>query len=289
MNKKYFVTSDIHSFYDEFRSALKEAGYKKRNKDHILIICGDLLDRGPKSIQTIEFLKSIPKSRRILIRGNHELLFKELLEKKFPESHDFTNGTVKTFCQLADMDDRILRNSNYISDILLCKGELDYDEKLVYKNKLDYWKEVVKKVKELKLVEWFNSEDWFDYYELDNYIFVHSFIPLKIKEEYKGLLVHGFPLGHKCYEYDSDWRNSFDWYDAMWGCPYNKFKDGLFDEEIKKGKVLVCGHWHTSDFYAKVNNDYTKYDCPIYYSDNLIALDACTASTYRVNVLVIEK
>lgn len=42
MNKKYFVISDPHSFYMEMKTALFKAGFRKSNKEHILIVCGDL-------------------------------------------------------------------------------------------------------------------------------------------------------------------------------------------------------------------------------------------------------
>lgn len=285
MSKKYFITSDLHSFYTEFRSALKETGYNKRDKNHVLIICGDIFDRGSQSRELLKFLKSIPKSRRILVRGNHELLFKELLKKSFPDSYDFSNGTVKTFCQLAEMSERPLNTSDYFFEIYLSDNRSNYNKMI------SYWKEVVSKVKELKIAEWFDSNEWVNYYELDNYIFVHSFIPTVIKKEYeRESLLFGYQLSDSCYEYDPNWRSSYNWEEAMWVCPWRKYKDGQFDEETKKGKILVCGHWHTSDFYAGLNNDYTKlYYCPIYYSDHLIGLDACTAITKRVNVLVIEK
>ena len=98
---KYFVVSDIHSFYSELKKALDIAGFNKRNKDHTLIVCGDIFDRGPETVKLYKFLTSIPKKRCILIKGNHELLYEKLLEKKLPESYDFSNHTVDTFCQIA--------------------------------------------------------------------------------------------------------------------------------------------------------------------------------------------
>ena len=105
---KYFVVSDIHSFYSELKKALDIAGFNKRNKDHILIVCGDIFDRGPDTLSVYKFLTSIPKKRCILIKGNHELLYEKLLEKRFPEGHDFSNHTVDTFCQIAGYDLEIL-------------------------------------------------------------------------------------------------------------------------------------------------------------------------------------
>ena len=53
--KTYFVCSDIHGFYKEWVKSLKEAGFNKNNPEHILIVLGDIFDRGirisPKSLQ----------------------------------------------------------------------------------------------------------------------------------------------------------------------------------------------------------------------------------------------
>ena len=44
--KTYFVCSDIHGFYKEWMKSLKEAGFNKNNPEHILIVLGDVFDRG---------------------------------------------------------------------------------------------------------------------------------------------------------------------------------------------------------------------------------------------------
>ena len=41
---KFFVVSDIHGFYNELIKAVSSAGFDKNNKNHTLIICGDLFD-----------------------------------------------------------------------------------------------------------------------------------------------------------------------------------------------------------------------------------------------------
>ena len=49
---KYFVSSDIHGFYDEWILALKNKGFDIKNPNHKIIICGDIFDRGrqPKKL-----------------------------------------------------------------------------------------------------------------------------------------------------------------------------------------------------------------------------------------------
>ena len=75
MSKKFFVTSDVHSFLDELIAALTEKGFEMDNKDHILCICGDLFDRGTQPRKLFEFVKELQaQDRLIYVTGNHESL-----------------------------------------------------------------------------------------------------------------------------------------------------------------------------------------------------------------------
>lgn len=279
---KYFVVSDIHNFYTELRRALRRAGFDKRNKEHVLIVCGDIVDRGPDALKVYKFIRSIPKSRRVLIKGNHEYLYLALLKKSYPQGHDFSNGTVDTFCQIAghylyvDEPDEKVTMSDYLETSDYPDYELDED----YQEKHSLWEDIRNAVSESDFTKWLQSDEWRDYYELNKFIFVHSFIPVKN------------------WAYDPDWRNSKDWEEASWGCPFKQYKQGLFDEEIKKGKVLVCGHWHTGDFYMSLKHIFTyDHSCaPIYYSKNLIGIDGGVTYDYfkdkynhPQNVLVIDE
>ena len=55
------MASDIHSFYTPFIKELNKTGFDLNNEEHILIICGDLFDRGSESLKLYEFIKSLPK------------------------------------------------------------------------------------------------------------------------------------------------------------------------------------------------------------------------------------
>ena len=46
--KKYFVASDIHSFYTTFIKELTKTGFDLNNEAHIIIIFGDLFDTSIK-------------------------------------------------------------------------------------------------------------------------------------------------------------------------------------------------------------------------------------------------
>ena len=98
---RYFIVSDIHSFYDELIAALKEKGFNK--EEDTLVVAGDIFDRGSKPRQVYNFLKKL--KNKILIKGNHEELYLDLLKRGYPEWHDYHNGTEETFAILFGEDE----------------------------------------------------------------------------------------------------------------------------------------------------------------------------------------
>ena len=278
---KYFVVSDIHSDYTGLKTALKNAGFNKNNKNHTLIVLGDCFDRFSETVELYKFLTSIPKKRCILIKGNHELLYEELLEKSFPESHDFSNHTVDTFCQIAGYD----------PEILTPKYWRKFDD-VPHERIRQAWQEILTEVKQSPITAWLKSSRWKYWHEVGNYIFVHSFIPLKNLDHMPAYYTYNRKFG-----YFKDWRETatnFELEDATWGCPYQQYIDGYFKEEAANGKILVCGHWVVTDFRQHINNKWSE-DTSIYKFENIIGLD-CGVWKYRdtkayyhpQNVLVIN-
>ena len=104
-----------------------------------------------------------------------------------------------------------------------------------------------------------------DYYETKKFVFVHSTIPLK-----------------------EDWRlaHAQEWKDARWSNPFE------FWEQVKiENKTVIFGHWHTS--WARTRDEICSEWGPDscfepYDGGDFIGLDACTAYTKKVNVLVLE-
>lgn len=289
---KYFVVSDIHSFYTELNTSLKKCGFDKRNPDHTLIVCGDVFDRGGETIEVYKFLKSIPKKRCILIKGNHEQLYFELLNKVYPQDYDFSNGTVRTFCQIAGYelnDEDISKSAPH--DLALPERHFHFIAHHYESSTSlgDLWKKIQTAVKKSEITKWLQSTQWINYYELDKYIFVHSFIPLIWQEE-RGLteqycIYYGWT---KFFTEHPNWRKASnkEWSNATWGCAYTFFDAGLFNQELEKNKVLVCGHYKCSAF----NKHYLNRDVhDLYYGKNLIAIDATTALSRQVNVFIIDE
>lgn len=248
---KFFVVSDIHSFFTPLKEALDRAGFEKDNPDHCLVSCGDAFDRGSESEEVLHFLMSL--ERNILVKGNHDLLLEDLCMREFPYSHDFSNGTTRTVNDIGGAGE------GYPFDDC-CRNT--WNRTAAYRNLL------------------------VNYFETENYIFVHSWVPLKCLDD-----MPKHYIKNRQFEYDPGWRNAdrASWEQAMWGNPFELAEHGL----NQTGKILVAGHWHCSTGWAKKEGrsefgDDAKWD--IYYDEKnkFIAIDKCTAHTGKVNVLVIE-
>lgn len=154
------------------------------------------------------------------------------------------------------------------------------------------WQEILTEVKQSPITTWLQSNRWKYWHEVGNYIFVHSFIPLKNLDHMPAYYTYNRKFG-----YFKDWRETatnFELEDATWGCPYQQYIDGYFKKEAANGKILVCGHWVVTDFRQHINNKWSE-DTSIYKFENIIGLD-CGVWKYRdtkayyhpQNVLVID-
>ena len=238
---KFFVTSDIHSFYTPFKKTLDEKGFDPNNENHWLIVCGDCFDRGDESKELLKYLMSL--DRKILIKGNHDILLEDCCMREFPYSYDKHNGTTKTIEELG----------GYIKGV-------PFDEccQMTW-NRLARYRELL-----------------VNYFETQNYIFVHSWIPIISQNG-------GF------YKYDKNWRNATNnqWELAMWSNPFEMAEQGLLPD-----KKLIFGHFHTSFPRAKYEGGEefgSEANFDIYYGDGYIAIDGCIAAyNGQINILKIE-
>ena len=104
MKNKYFVFSDIHGEYISLVDTLSKAGFEPDNPKHILICIGDGFDRGPDSRAIYELFVNCP--RHIYVRGNHDNMLQEALEKDmdgeyvlFNILHNGLKATLDSFCE----------------------------------------------------------------------------------------------------------------------------------------------------------------------------------------------
>jgi serine/threonine protein phosphatase 1 len=238
---KFFVTSDIHSYFTPLKNALDKAGFNPDDKNHWLVVCGDAFDRGDESKEVLHFLMSL--ERKILIKGNHDTLLEECCMREYFYSQDVSNGTRKT---IQDLGGAVYRRSFAECCCITWDKLARYRELLV------------------------------NYFETQNYIFVHSWIPTITQN------------GGVC-KYDEDWRNADDnrWEKAMWGNPFDLHFLGLNET----GKTIVFGHWHCSAGHIMLGHCKDEFNNAIWepcYAEGIIGIDRCTVHTGEVNVIVIE-
>ena len=247
---RYYVISDVHGYYTQMKSALEKAGFFSDTTPHKLIMLGDLFDRGHEAKQLQQFiLEQMEQDKIILIRGNHEDLFVELVttDAGMPYSYHKSNGTYDTALQLTGFDPVMASIRHY-----------DFADAA---KDTPFYKEIIPAM--------------LDYFETEHYVFTHGWIP-------------SIPNRDKSYSYISSWREAGreQWNQARW------FNGMDAAQTADENKTIVCGHWHTSYGHSKYEHKGTEFgedaDFSPYYGPGIIAIDACTAFSGKVNCLAIE-
>lgn len=255
---RYYVATDLHGFYDEFMTALDKQGFFSDTSPHRLLICGDLFDRGLQALKLQDFLlEQHAAGQLILIRGNHEDLMLDLLrtwsEGSYRQAHHRSNGTTDTVLQLTSATAEDLEQNP--ADI----------------------KERLEKTPFLQTL----LPSMLDYYETPHYIFVHGWIPCTAPKRYSV---------RRDYFYLQGWRDGGpnSWKTARWVNGMEAAHGGA----TEPGKTIVCGHINCSFGHACYEGRGVEFgrgaDFSPYRADGIIALDACTAFSERVNCIVIE-
>ena len=248
---KYYVVSDIHGYYTAFRTALQTAGFDDDIGEKRIIILGDLFDRGSEAIILQNYILHLMREDLvILVRGNHEDLFEDLVtvDKGIPLGHHISNGTYDTALQLTGMQ---LRSA--------IRDQRTFIEKMWL---TPYYQKIIPAM--------------VDYYETENYVFTHAWIPC-----YKS-----YGDG---YDYNPEWRHASEkeWKKARWINPMEAVQTAREPE-----KNIVCGHWHASYGHSTFEHRGSEFgddaDFSPYIAPGIIAIDACTGHTGMVNCVVIK-
>lgn len=257
---KFFVLADVHSFYGAMTRALEQRGFDKEDPHHIIILLGDMLDRGDAACETYAFFKAL-KDRLIYVRGNHEdMLFKclsEFEQGKIPNYAHFINGTVDTVMQFCGIKSFAEINWIYEADDV---------------RRIEKFGERVERCTR-SLVE-FIKENSVDFATLDDYVFTHGYIPCArdAATDFHSLLPS---------------RGKDDWAASRWINGTKAWHDGVKIE----GKTIVCGHWHTSQansLYHGIGSEWgADADYSPFVDDGIIALDACTAYSGFCNCITL--
>ena len=139
---RILAISDVHGEHDKFLALLKETEYDPASD--LLIVCGDLIDRGTQNLETIRTCQKLQQQGAILLKGNHEQFAEECIQDMILERPSEAlqlwachNGGSNTYDEL----------------INLSKGEL---------------KDLLSFIRRLPL-----------YFAVDDYIFVHAGVDSK--------------------------------------------------------------------------------------------------------------
>lgn len=113
-----YIISDCHGCYEEFLKMLDLINFKD---DDELFILGDVLDRGDKPLEIIDYIMS--HHNIILLKGNHEEFFIEHFEEDDDDSYVwFFNGGQTTFEQIEERGREYEENLyKFISSLPLIK------------------------------------------------------------------------------------------------------------------------------------------------------------------------
>ena len=161
---KYFITSDIHGYYNVLIKELKRKNFDP-DKD-TLITLGDNFDRGEYNVEMYEFLRDLP--HKILVRGNHEDLFINMVESNYISSADIHNGTYDTLRQFSRKYLNLVLPQSYFT--LAVEDEL----------------EALKRIKETEVYKFISdSNNWVNKVEFGKLLLTHASIPQGICRSWK--------------------------------------------------------------------------------------------------------
>lgn len=246
---KYYVVSDIHGFYSEFHSALTVSGFFDDTEPRKLIILGDLFDRGREAKKLQEFILALmDKDEVILVRGNHEDMFVSLVT---------ADGGVAY---------KHHRHNGTYDTALQLTG---FDPAEAFARCAAFAKAAQRTPYYQRIIP-----AMVPCVETQNYVFVHAWIPC----------IHE----NGAYSYYSNWREASprEWDKARW---YNGIDAA---RTCMEEKTIVCGHWHASYGHTRYENLGTEFGADAvfdpYYAPGIIAIDACTVHSKKVNIIVLK-
>lgn len=231
-NGRLLVTSDIHGHSEHLRAILKKADFREND---LLLIVGDMLDKGPDSLGTLRLIiKLCAEGRAVAMMGNVDYL---------------RLASIKYTIENRDNTQNFLDYINYMNS---WKGTCFYKELFneigVEPSSVDVINEYIEKV-------WEHFKAEFDFIaslptviETNKYIFVHG----------------GIPEGEKAFYSTPDSEK-----DALSYLKADAFRDRAAEKGLRFSKHIVCGHWPVLN-YGGGNLCCNPYFCE---DTNIISID----------------
>ena len=153
----YFVFADPHGNYEALITAITEMGYDAANPQHQLIGLGNYFGRAARSnsdcVDIWRYLTSPHHTNKpICIRGNHESILIDAIERRQLTETDIYNGEHNTFASFLGRYPNQIKRDDY----------LQFDAAKVMIN--------------IGFYDWLKSLPW--YFETEHYILTHGFVPM---------------------------------------------------------------------------------------------------------------
>ncbi|MGN0813786.1 MAG: metallophosphoesterase family protein [Candidatus Coproplasma sp.] len=249
---KYFVFSDVHGDCNALMKAVKEYGYQPENSNHTLVSCGDNFgraDTGEGSKGIFDYLTSpIHKNPPVCLMGNHELILKDILFKRFLSVTDIANGEHKTVYSFLGMKPEEQELTAY---------DIDY-------------------VSRSNLMNWLLSRPY--YFETDNYIFLHGFLPFDW--ESTQFITDNFDKVSEELWKNACWSQTPAMIDAF----STFYPDGI-DKRIVFGH---WHNQQLREVFEPIVDYENRHSIWKNEKLKLVGLDCCTVLSHRVEMLVVE-
>ena len=247
---RYYVAADVHGFYSIFRQSLTASGFFNDKEPHKLMILGDVFDRGAEAREMQDFiLDLIANDSVILVKGNHEDLFEDFVT--------VDKGFPRIHHVLNGTYDTAIQLTGFNRASALIRHN-DFADAA---KETPYYQKIIPSM--------------IDYYETEHYVFVHGWIPC-VSDRKTG------------FSYIAEWRDvdPIEWKRARW---YNGMDAA---QSCMEEKTILCGHYHASYGHTKYEKKGSEFGSNAvitpYYGSGIIALDACTAHSKMINVVVLE-
>ena len=84
-----YIASDLHGEYGLFKKLLEKINFSESDS---MIICGDIVDKGPDSIRLAQFIFQQPNIQCVI--GNHEFAFLKYYEALMGQVSDNFEGVL---------------------------------------------------------------------------------------------------------------------------------------------------------------------------------------------------
>lgn len=199
---RLLVTSDIHGHIEHLKAVLQKARF---DGDDLLLIVGDMLDKGPKSLETLRYvMKLCAEGRALVTMGNVDYLRLTSIKYTIDNPENAQN---------------FLDYINYMNE---WKGTCFYKELF---NEIGIEPSSTEAITENIVAVWEHFKEEFD--------FIKSLPTLAESEKY--IFVHG-GIPHDESELQSECK------DAMKYLKSDAFRDSALRKGFRFDRQVVCGH-----------------------------------------------